>query len=137
MRNKEATKKKLISAVGQIINKQGHTGLSVTNIARIASVDRTLVYRYFGSLKNLIKAYLLDGDYWMTISDNVIEIVDQHGFLNSHVLIENIFQNQANFFSEVQNILKFNYSSNSELLRDGENDKDHTMLITQILAMSF
>ncbi|MET1054309.1 MAG: TetR/AcrR family transcriptional regulator [Pedobacter sp.] len=63
MRNKEYTKSKLIDAVGTIIRKYGFTKLGVTRVALEAGVSKVLIYRYFGSFSELVKAYLQENDF--------------------------------------------------------------------------
>lgn len=64
LRNKERTKEKLVRAVGKILAKEGHTGLTTVNIGRAAKVDRKLIYKYFGSFENLIETYFKENDFW-------------------------------------------------------------------------
>ncbi len=54
IRNKERTKLKLIDAVAEIIQTEGYTKLGINHIARMAGVHKKSVYRYFGSVSNLI-----------------------------------------------------------------------------------
>ena len=64
IRNKHITRKRLISAVGSLLAKKGFKGLGVNAVAREASVDKVLIYRYFGGLPGLISAYGKEGDFW-------------------------------------------------------------------------
>jgi AcrR family transcriptional regulator len=41
--DKERSKKKILDAVGTIIRSQGYTGLTITNIAKVAGVSRRLI----------------------------------------------------------------------------------------------
>lgn len=70
IREKARTKRKLISAVGKVIQGKGYAGLNVASISKEAGLDRRLVYTYFGSLDNLIETYVKQKDYW---SSNVKE----------------------------------------------------------------
>lgn len=70
IREKARTKRKLISAVGKVIQRKGYSGLNVASICKEAGLDRRLVYTYFGSLDNLIETYVKQKDYW---SSNVKE----------------------------------------------------------------
>lgn len=70
IREKARTKRKLISAVGKVIQRKGYSGLNVASISKEAGLDRRLVYTYFGSLDNLIETYVKQKDYW---SSNVKE----------------------------------------------------------------
>jgi len=73
--SKEDTKEKLIKAVGQILETEGHTGLKTSKIAAKAAVDKALIYRYFGDVDNLIEIFLLREDYWAGTARNVNDAV--------------------------------------------------------------
>lgn len=66
-RDKEATKQRLIEAVGQIIAEQGFEGIGVNAVARVAGVDKVLIYRYFGDLDGLLQAFIAQTDYLTNI----------------------------------------------------------------------
>ncbi|MDD9302811.1 MAG: TetR/AcrR family transcriptional regulator [Desulfobacter sp.] len=58
------TRKRLISAVGSILGREGFKGIGVNAVAREAGVDKVLIYRYFGGLPGLIAAFGKEGDFW-------------------------------------------------------------------------
>lgn len=68
-RNREATRRLLIKAVGELLAEKGFTGLGVNAVARQAGVDKVLIYRYFGGLQGLIKAFGQEGDFWPSIEE--------------------------------------------------------------------
>jgi len=68
-RDREATRKLLIDAVGKLLAEKGFTYLGVNAIARQAGVDKVLIYRYFGGLPELIKAFGQEGDFWPSIEE--------------------------------------------------------------------
>ncbi len=76
IKNKERTKEKLINAVGEIIIKEGYSKLGVNNIARKAVVDKKLIYRYFGSVDELIACYFRKRDFWTKFNDRVFEDIN-------------------------------------------------------------
>ncbi len=57
-------KRRLINAIGEILEQTGYTGLRVNAIARHLGRDKNLVRYYFDSLANLKKAYIMEKDYW-------------------------------------------------------------------------
>ncbi len=62
--NKERTKQKLIDAVGKILMREGFQNIKVNRIEYVSKVSKKLIYRYFGNLNGLIKAYLQQKDFW-------------------------------------------------------------------------
>ena len=69
VRDRDATCERLVIAVGELLGKQGFTRLGVNAVARQAGVDKVLIYRYFGGLPGLIKAFGQDGDFWPSIEE--------------------------------------------------------------------
>lgn len=67
-KDKEFTKQKLIKAVGIIIDKDGFEKVGVNSVANEAKVSKILIYRYFGSLDNLIIEYLSEINFWTSFS---------------------------------------------------------------------
>jgi AcrR family transcriptional regulator len=64
VRDREATRGRLIQAVGAVLSEHGFTALGVNAVAREAGVDKVLIYRYFGGLPELIAAFGREGDFW-------------------------------------------------------------------------
>ena len=69
VRSREATRQLLIRSVGEVLGEKGFTGLGVNAVARQAGVDKVLIYRYFGGLHGLIKAFGQEGDFWPSIEE--------------------------------------------------------------------
>jgi AcrR family transcriptional regulator len=63
-RDREATRQRLIEAVGELLSRRGFTALGVNSVARQAGVDKVLIYRYFGGLPQLIRAFGKEGGFW-------------------------------------------------------------------------
>ncbi len=78
-RNKEATKQKLIDAVGRIILREGFSAVGVNTVSKEAGVDKVLIYRYFNDLDGLLKAYVLQKDYF----SNINQIISEFGKLET------------------------------------------------------
>lgn len=70
-RNKEISKQKLIEAVGYIILREGFNGVGINAIAKEANLDKVLIYRYFGGLNGLLKAFAKQKDFYMNISNRL------------------------------------------------------------------
>lgn len=56
----------LIDAVGRRLAHGGFNALGVNTIAREAAVDKVLIYRYFGGLPGLLRAFGERGQFWPT-----------------------------------------------------------------------
>ncbi len=69
IRDREATRKRLLDAVGTILARTGFAAIGVNAVAREARVDKVLIYRYFGSLQGLIGAFGREGNFWPTIEE--------------------------------------------------------------------
>lgn len=127
MKDKENTKRKLVLAVGKIIKEEGFINLKISRIAKIAEVDRKLIYRYFGSLNYLVEAYILENDYWMVFRDNMKQMLVNKEFAGSEDLIIEILQNQFKFFSsqkDMQRLILWELSVNSPLMRSIHNTRE-------------
>ncbi|MCT2561776.1 TetR/AcrR family transcriptional regulator [Chryseobacterium herbae] len=73
LREKARTMKRLIAAVGKVLQKYSYPGLTVINIAKEAGLNRKLIYTYFGSLDNLIETYISEKDFWKSGAKKMIE----------------------------------------------------------------
>ncbi len=121
IRNKERTKLKLINAVGEVILTQGYTKLGINNIANKAELSKKLIYKYFGTVDNLIEIYVKGKDYWMSFNNEVKELVKQHEYNHGKdlvpIILENLFENLINV-PETQKILLWEISEESKLMRE-------------------
>lgn len=68
-RDVDATKRRLVNAVGAILARDGFSGLGVNAIAHEASTDKALIYRYFGGLSQLFEAYAESANFWPTVDE--------------------------------------------------------------------
>src|SRR5690349_25169427 len=68
-RDVDATKRRLVNAVGAILARDGFSGLGVNAIAHEASTDKALIYRYFGGLPELFEAYAESANFWPTVDE--------------------------------------------------------------------
>lgn len=67
-KDRDSTEKKLLEAIGEIIIKEGFDKVGVNAIASKAGVSKVLIYRYFGSVDNMIVEYLSQNDFWINFS---------------------------------------------------------------------
>lgn len=56
-RNRDATRERILAAVGTLLARDGFSGLGVNAVAREAGVDKVLIYRYFGGIEALLDAW--------------------------------------------------------------------------------
>jgi AcrR family transcriptional regulator len=120
MKNREETERKLKEAVGELIKQKGFNGLKISKIARLADVDRKLVYRYFRGLNGLVEAYILENDYWMLFSDILKEIIQESGPGKHQATIVAILQNQFRYFysgQEMQRLILFEISQQNNMMQ--------------------
>lgn len=68
-RDREQTEKAILDAVGRLILREGLSGVGVNALAREAEADKVLIYRYFGDLDGVYRAYAETGDFWWTLED--------------------------------------------------------------------
>ncbi len=68
-RNRELTQERIVAAVGEVLARDGFTGLGINAVAKQAGVDKVLIYRYFGGLPQLLKAYGDSGAFWPSVSE--------------------------------------------------------------------
>lgn len=55
-RNRPATEQRILDATQAILTESGASGFGINAVARAASVDKQLIYRYFGGLDGLLAA---------------------------------------------------------------------------------
>ncbi|MCW5636625.1 MAG: TetR/AcrR family transcriptional regulator [Rubrivivax sp.] len=68
-RDRAATEERLLAAVGDVLAREGFRGLGVGAVAREAGVDKVLIYRYFGGLPELLRAWGASGRFWPRVGD--------------------------------------------------------------------
>src|SRR4051812_23513718 len=65
LRNEADKRARLIRAVGETLKNEGYQGLGLNKIATRAGVSKPMMYRYFGGLNGLLKAYIEQADVWL------------------------------------------------------------------------
>lgn len=73
-RDRAATEAKILDAVEQVLARDGFSALGVNEIARQAGVDKVLIYRYFGGLPELLRAFGERGNFWPSIEELLPDI---------------------------------------------------------------
>lgn len=80
--------------MGEIIRKNGYSGLNISRIARIAHIPIKVVYRHFGSFDKLIEAYVLQKDYCKDSSSDT----QNHTSVDLEADIYSILENEFDLF---------------------------------------
>jgi AcrR family transcriptional regulator len=75
-RDREETKTKILEAVGQVLATSGFQGLGINAIARVAGVDKVLIYRYFQDIPTLLKVFAQSGEYVGSLERFLAQVPD-------------------------------------------------------------
>jgi len=130
-RDREATRARLIKAVGSLLAREGFKGLGVNAVAREAGVDKVLIYRYFGGLPELIVVYGREGNFWPSIKELAGGDVEAYSRLP---VIEQLSQLSRNFMNAIrtrpvtQEILTWEMIERNELTTELETIRENTMM---------
>ena len=117
-KDKEETKLKLIKATGEIFMAKGNSGLNASKIADTAGLNKALVYRYFGNVQELFKAYLIQKDYWVSNQNDIDDLT--HTDDSGRELAKNALKNQIEYFlhsKEMQQIMRWQITEPNEISR--------------------
>jgi AcrR family transcriptional regulator len=68
-RDRTATEARILGAVATVLARDGCSGIGVNAIAKQAGVDKVLIYRYFGGLPELLRAWGASGHFWPRVAD--------------------------------------------------------------------
>lgn len=70
-RDRAKSEKAILDAVARLILREGLSGVGINALAREAGVDKVLIYRYFGDLDGVYRAYAEHGDFWWSVEDMI------------------------------------------------------------------
>jgi len=130
-RDREATRVRLIRAVGTLLARDGFKGVGVNAVAREAGVDKVLIYRYFGGLPELITAFGREGNFWPSIKELAGGDVEAYSRLP---VTEQLSQLSRNFMNAIrkrpitQEILAWEMVERNELTAELETIRENTMM---------
>lgn len=125
--DKERSKQKLINAVGRVLKTKGYAGLTATNISKTAGLSRRLITMYFDSVDELVETYVRNKDYWTEASGNLSNIIEEGKSPNSKQIIENLLQNQLDYFhksTEMQKLILWEISEKSKIMYEVCEDRE-------------
>ncbi|EHQ41402.1 TetR/AcrR family transcriptional regulator [Myroides odoratus] len=121
LRDKSRTMARLVVAVGKVIQKDGYTGLTATNIAKAAGLDKKLIWTYFGSVDSLIEEYISKKDFWKQAANNVITDLLKNPTEIGQDQITKLLQNQLEIVLKdkaLQKIIHWEIGEKNKMLRD-------------------
>ena len=98
-----------------------YKGLTVTNIAKEAGLSRRLITIYFDSVDHLVETYVRNKDYWTSAIGRVEEMMNEKGSIDTKKMIDNILQNQLDYFynnSEMQKLILWEISEKTKVMYD-------------------
>jgi AcrR family transcriptional regulator len=68
-RDPEETRARILDALSRILLRDGLAGVGVNALAREAGCDKVLIYRYFGDLDGVYRAFASSREFWWTVED--------------------------------------------------------------------
>lgn len=71
-RNRVETERKILDAVGCIVETDGFEKVGINAVAKKAGIAKMLIYRYFTSIDGLLAAYIKLNDYWLNIPLDIV-----------------------------------------------------------------
>lgn len=130
-RDREATRARLIGAVGTLLAREGFKGLGVNAVAREAGVDKVLIYRYFGGLPELIADFGREGNFWPSIKELAGGDIEAYSRL---AVTEQLSLLSRNFIRAIrkrpitQEIMAWEMIERNELTVELESVRENTMM---------
>lgn len=67
----ERRREALVSGIGQVLARDGFKAASPDGVAELSGVPRKYIYKDFGGMEELVKAYAADGRFWPAAQDLV------------------------------------------------------------------
>lgn len=112
-RDREATEKRLLDTIGQMINENGFEKIGINAVATQSGVSKILIYRYFGSIEGLLAAYIRQHDFWINYPLELPEREYLPDFLKK-IFQEQITQLRNN--PTLKRLYRWELSSNNEMI---------------------
>ena len=96
-RNREATEKRLLDTVSEMIAENGFETIGVNAVTNKSGVSKILIYRYFGSIEGLLAAYLHQNDFWINYPKTISQKEDLPEFVKTmfHGQLRKLRENPA------------------------------------------
>ncbi|GKX56703.1 TetR family transcriptional regulator [Leminorella grimontii] len=68
-RDRKQTEAAILEAVSRLLARDGYNSLGINAISREAGVDKVLIYRYFGGLPEVLKAFGSSAGFWPSVDE--------------------------------------------------------------------
>lgn len=68
-RDRKQTEAIILEAVGRLLARDGYNSLGINALSREAGVDKVLIYRYFGGLPEVLKAFGSSAGFWPSVDE--------------------------------------------------------------------
>src|SRR5690606_13119863 len=96
--NTERTMRRLNKAKHAVIETEGYTGLTATNIAKAAGLSRRSISRHFGNVENLIETYVKGKDYWVAAAGDAPALAEKSRGKGTKEILKTLLLNQLRYF---------------------------------------
>ncbi len=128
MKNRKETERRLIEAVGEVFRTEGYAGVRLNRISRKATINKNLIYRYFGSPQQLFKIYIEQQDFWSFYRDHLDEILQANRRDQGKSLAKTILKDQLDYFfqsEEMQQLIRWEISEKNPISRGISDMREH------------
>lgn len=112
-RDREATERRLLDSIGQMINEIGFEKIGINAVAAQSGVSKILIYRYFGSMEGLLTAYIRQHDFWINFPHEIPERSQLPAFLKK-MFREQIEQLRSN--PTLKRLYRWELSSDNDMI---------------------
>lgn len=112
-RDREATERRLLDSIGQMINEIGFEKIGINAVAAQSGVSKILIYRYFGSMEGLMTAYIRQHDFWINFPHEIPERSQLPAFLKK-MFREQIEQLRSN--PTLKRLYRWELSSDNDMI---------------------
>jgi len=130
-RDREATEKRLLTTIGQMIEEDGFEKIGINAVAAKSEVSKILIYRYFGSIDGMIAAYIRQNDFWINFPHDFPEKEKVPAFLKT-VFHKMILRLRTN--STLRKLYRWELTGNNDIIDElrRQREKSGTMIINSI-----
>lgn len=130
-RDREATEKRLLTTIGQMIEEDGFEKIGINAVAARSEVSKILIYRYFGSIDGMIAAYVRQNDFWINFPHDFPEKDQVPAFLKTvfHKMIMELRTKAT-----LRKLYRWELTGNNDIIDElrRQREKSGTMIINNI-----